>query len=282
MPRPVSPRRLVLLLAALVLTGCGTVASVAEIPAKVLVQRAAAKTAAADSMRVFFTAVMEGPGLDGSFRLTGNGVVVGKRARVTMKLPELPDGTKLGRIATITTGKAVYVHVPALAREVPGAKPWIRVGFADLTKQSGVDLGALLQASSKQNAKETLDALGAIATVEKVGRDDSRGAPVTQYRAVVDYARYARLLERRGDKQAAAAVRLVVSRFHLRRMPMDVWVDDASRVRRLRFSQPFPTGEGKGTMTIAMEFYGFGAKLRVAVPPRDRVTNLSDLMKLSA
>lgn len=178
----------------------------------------------------------------------------------------------------VVDGDAVYSQLGPMA-EALGREPddWVRARIADVTA-AGAENDALALA---------LDPLGPL---------DLLYRPVREL-AVMDVAEASDGAEATdgAGEEAAARLRAVATR-HLRAtldlsgaqaapeasfearlvaagidaLPVDVWLDDAGVVRRLRVSL-----DSAGTMTTTFDVYDVGADVTVEPPPADRVVEVA-------
>jgi hypothetical protein len=114
--------------------------------------------------------------------------------------------------------------------------------------------------------------------VDKVGTEQIRGVDTTHYRLEVDLDKA--LADAEGsDKDVLSQVQKAVGGGPL---SADVWLDGDKHVRRMQMTLDGGTYSQKaaGTrITIAYDFYDFGAAIDTAIPPADQVTNFDDLAK---
>jgi hypothetical protein len=225
------------------------------------VAQAAQTTQDAGTARVSFTASVAGTTLNGS------GVVDMKRriAKLTMTTPQ-------GQMREVYDGKRMYMQFPpAMRKGILARKPWASVDIGAIAKAEGVDLGALQSASDPSNA---VGQLRGLAQVKRVGTATVRGVETTEFTANVDLRKAA---ARAPVAQRAAAERSVDTLIRMMgrsTMPVRIWVDDAKRVRRERFSF---TVAGQ-TITMTMDLFDFGTAQAITPPPADQVTDLTKLI----
>lgn len=175
----------------------------------------------------------------------------------------------------LVDSKAVYYKFPDL--DLPEGKSWLRVTFADVKKLGGGDLGAM-RASGQDDPSSSLNQLRGANDVTKVGVETVRGARTTHYRAVVDLEEAAK----KSSKEDAKALRALVDDVGVTTQPIDVWLDNGERVRRisadvdLRHADLSDEEKDLKSVTTTMEFYDFGTPLTVQVPPAKDVANFED------
>ncbi len=126
----------------------------------------------------------------------------------------------------------IYVNMPLLASKLPAGKTWMKLDLAKLASKAGIDasqLGSLNQADPTQFLSYLRASSGAVTTV---GSEQIGGEPTTHYRATLQLDR---VLDRLPDSQRAAA-RSMLERLGTGSIPVDVWVDQQGRLRRMQLS----------------------------------------------
>src|SRR3954454_17128954 len=202
--------------------------------------------------------------------IQGNGAVDMRNSRMRMSMSLPVPGLGSMQIDEIFDGNAFYMHFPqAVAQRIPGGKSWMKVDLDALGKASGVDLKQALQANQSHPA-DMLKALKAVGDSQLVGTEDIRGTSTKHYHADVDLNKAA---DRIGDKKSVDAIKQMVGSSGLSRIPLDVWIDGAGRVRREQFRY---SAAGVG-MDMTMEFTRFGAPVNTTPPPADQVMDASAL-----
>jgi hypothetical protein len=155
-------------------------------------------------------------------------------------------GGRAHEIEVVSVGGVDYVRYEG--DELPLTdpdKPWVRLdldeGEEDLF--SVFDPVALLEMLRSASRK-----------TEHEGDDLVRGVPTEHFRLTVDRKKAELLAE---DDEGPETV------------PVDVWIDADSVVRRIRSEEPPDT-------TWTMEFYDFGAAVQIEAPPQDRVGEIDE------
>jgi hypothetical protein len=280
-------RKMVLLLAAvLLLPACGGGDSVSADP----VAEAATKTTEAGSSRVEFTMAVEVEGQ--TFSMGGDGVFDYSRpqGRMTIDLGDLAElsrGVLVDRpMEVVFDGLVYYMRFPGGLMELGGlGDKWLKIDFAKLDEETGVDLGALQQAN--QNPAQLLQFLrGTSDDIEELGRESVRGVETTHYRATVDLDEAA---ERGADvgefsdemrEQLEAEIERVKRQTGLETLPVDVWVDEDDLVRRLRMNFTFPVDGEQAGMDMKVDYFDFGVEVRAAPPPAAETVDVAELAGL--
>ncbi|MDQ3890410.1 MAG: hypothetical protein M3312_07635 [Actinomycetota bacterium] len=249
-----------------------------EVAAEQAIAAAPAKTARAGSYRTDFSITTSG--ITGKpVKLTGEGIFdAEKRAgRMTLDMSRL--GAAVGRrdlgVATIVFERlVVYLRLPFLRELQPKLKPWLALDLQKLGEEEGIDLGGLEQLGESDPSRALAYLRGASGKVEEVGQEEIRGARTTHYRMTVDLHKAARR-----DPSERESLERVIERSGVQKIPADVWVDDAGRVRRLKLAYEnvrLAPGQ-EGDLTMRMDLFDFGVDVDVAPPPAGRVTDVSDL-----
>ena len=269
-----------LLLAALalaMLTACGS----EDLSPQAAVAQAATKTADAGSSRVAYDVTMSGGAVPQEIQMEGEGAFdyEHRRGETTMEMPP----PLAGEMKMIMDGLVLYMQLPQeLRKELPTPKPWLKLDLAKAGNAAGIDLEALVQ-TDQTDPTQTLNYLrGASNEVEEVGEEDVRGTPTTHYRATVD-------LRKAIDEAAGAvpegerdrvrkAIEGVIEQTGVESMPMDVWIDEDGRARRLAMDYTMTMGgAGKVRMQMAIDYFDFGVEVDVEPPPAGQTMDISEL-----
>ena len=141
------------------------------------------------------------------------------------------------RFDFVFSGDTMYMASPQLASFLPAGKSWIG------TEVSGADQNS---ASDPHAVLEQLEAISS--QITNVGEERIRGVVTTHYRATTS--------------QDGVEV------------PVDAWIDRQGLLRRMQESANAPTGGG---LAISIDFYDYGYKPQVVVPPSDAVISPGDL-----
>ena len=110
--------------------------------------------------------------------------------------------------------------------------------------------------------KESLDRILAAGEEVELGRDEVRGAETTHYRVQVEPKRLSTKVGRPLDLAGGP-------------FSVDVWADDAERVRRLRVV------EDEAAATLTYEFFDFGVDVDVERPSADQIVTPEELDRIS-
>lgn len=271
--RPVFRRIVPLVAVSLALAACGGSPSPLA-----LVASTADTTAGAGTARMSIESTVEGvPGSDG-ITTVAEGVIdfEAQQGTFTFDLPA-EAGVGAGEIEFVFDGTVIYVRSP---EPTPGIDTeWISLDFAQLAEQvSGTDIEQFSQAGSNDPSNALALLKGTADDVEEVGTEEVRGEQTTRYRATVDLRKAS---EEAGAVRDRRQFEAFLDQFPSETVPVEVWLDDEGRTRRMRIEQPLPDTpgasipEGAGVV-VTMELYDFGVEEAIEVPPAGEVTDLTD------
>src|SRR4051794_22157149 len=263
-----------MLAAALALAACGE----GTVAAATIVRNVPAKTEKAKTARMAINVTGSGGGSQ-AINVTADGVIdiTSKRGDLTMDLGQ----AGLGKMRVLMFGTLLYVQLPPqLQGQIPGGKPFLKLDLTALSKQQGLDLGALTQ--QNPDASSQLAILnGAGSDFKKVGSEKLRGTSTTHYAGTVDLTKAAAAATTPEKKAALDKVReqLGTSTF-----PVDVWVDGQGRLRKLTYKMDLSKAAAasksgvSGEMNVNVELFDYGVPVNVTEPPADQATDLSALL----
>jgi hypothetical protein len=248
-------RFLLVVLAIALLSGCGGVDGT-------LFATAVRNTKEAGGAEVAFQWNYDIPGMDKPVVMLGRGFedVSKRHARITAQLPaESPID---GDIEAVVDGPVMYMRAPFLDSEL-GGKDWMKIDLARTYRTLGVQVDALGQVG--QGTAEQLDALAHVSDgVNDEGREIVRGVEATHYSATVDF-------DKLPDEKLQAIAKLGGDS----RIEVDVWIDDAKRIRRMEWAQSLPNDGVQ--MTMIMEYVRFGVPVDIEPPDDGDVFDATDV-----
>ncbi len=205
-----------------------------------------------------------------------------KQGTMVMTMPPI-GGMNLGRIEAVVTGTTMYQKYPPELAQAFGGRPWVKTDFATLTEMAGVDISALMQGSSSDPSQSLQMLKGINPDVVEVGQERVRDAETTHYRGTIDPNKAVAA----AAPEQQATVRKLFDVYG-QSMPVDVWIDDDDRVRKLASTADLSklnlpgttTGADRltGTMTTTVELFDFGTEVRVTIPPPDQVVDFAQIM----
>jgi hypothetical protein len=199
--------------------------------------------------------------VDGRQTIRIDGVIDFARSasQQTQTMAGLPGAT-----TTIYLPDVTYTKDP---RNTPkGAKPWLKVKVGPAAKQTGMTPFGVA------DPRRALDFLYGVSRVTDLGTQVVRGTPTRHWRATVTLAdmvaaefheQRATVLAELGAEGLGAEAATPV--------PVDVWVDDQGRVRKVVNTFPSTTADRRGGGTITIEYFDFGAPVRIVLPPASQV-----------
>lgn len=268
---------------ALSLAACSGSAPSAKSDGAAAVLVAATKTAEARSSKIEMKASIEAGERamemlgQGSFDFTTQDGVV----KITLKGEEISDA--FSPFDLLFVDDVIFMKFPVNFSEfLPGLKPWIKMDAKSLGGEAGLPgFGSL----TSQDPTSALAFLRGAGEVNAEGRESIRGVVTTHYRTTIDL--------KKASRSAAAGERAgwadLIEKAGLESFPMDVWIDEQGRARRLRFSMEIAdlgslsdaTVKGqKGTITVSTDLFDFGVAVKVAAPPAGEVSDYAELKKL--
>jgi predicted small lipoprotein YifL len=246
------------------LAACGSGGSLSLDP----VAEAASKTADSKTFKVEFKAAIDVQGMNLAFGGTGHEDLTARRAAMSFDLSSLPGLGSGGTMDIVFANDVMYMRMPSMAKALPSGKEWVK---ADVSKLRGAAGSSNLDLFSGADPAKALDQLRAAGDVKKVGEDTVQGETMTHYHAVIDPANARSLTpaQRKAVQKALAGMG--------GRVPTDVWVDDAGRLRRMQIDVAFGQGLQNAHMSMTMDYSDFGSPVDVQTPPADKVADFGAL-----
>lgn len=274
-------RMLAVALAASVAAGCGqgtassgsNPAPSGKVEARTLLAAAAATTRTGSAR---FTMQMTISSSAGQITASGHGeTTFGHTAHGTLTMVmQIPGAATPVGVTERVIGTTIYMKMPFLQAEIPGARPWMKIDLEAMGKAHGIDFGAIMNSSSNNPATILSYLQGVSSNIQNVGTETVDGVQTTHYTATVDFHRMMRALERT-DPHAASSIEQVMAMTGVSSDPIDVWVDGQGLLRQETVHTRMPA-QG-ASMTITMDLSDFGAAVSVTAPPASQT---SDFMKL--
>ena len=171
----------------------------------------------------------------------------------------------------------VYIQVPQAAASGSDGKQWLRANINVFSQAFGNGSSPL--ESSSDDPTQTLSFLRGAGAVSRVGTESVRGVPTTHYHATIELDRYAANVaagQRAGAKRYAATLKRVTGSDKL---PLDVWIDGQSRVRRISLALHLCSAQGNIGESISMDLYDYGHQPVISIPPASQVKDISGQLK---
>ena len=271
-------RSLVLILASVVLSGCGGAVDAS------LIATAVQNTENAGGAELVFQMEMELPGFGEPIVMTGKGVedAGAQRGQLTFDMSALADLPGAGAICSggcdmdvVADGSAVYMRSQLLSAGL-GGKEWMKLDLERFGAAMGIPLAS--PELAPRSASEQLRLLRAVSgDVTEHGREQVRGAETTHYSATVDLRLTVESLPESQREAARRGMEKLIALSGQSEMPIDVWIDDEKRVRRFEMEQSMDQSGIEVKMHMTMEYVRFGVPVEVDVPDDDEVFDATDL-----
>ncbi len=243
-----------------------------------LVSSASQATTESGRARMFLETTVRGLAVGDDPSTTGEGVVdfENQSGNLTLQLPSFGQASP-GELELAYQGTVLYYRASSLFPDAP--TPWVSIDIAEVSEElTGTDLGQLNQGANN-DPSNTLALLNGVADdVEEVGTEEVRGEETTHYRATVDVRR---ALDHQGAIADRQQFETFLDRFGAETIPVEVWLDDEGRARRMRYDQPLPDTPGvpipaDAGVSLTIELYDFGVDEPVEIPPPSEVTDLTE------
>lgn len=238
-------RRVALVLLVLPLAACGGSkknAGETNVSPTKAVREAAAKTAAQKGEHVVLngTATLSGQQVS----VTGSGDF---KSHAGMFHLNFSAGGLSGTIDAVLDGTKLYLRSPLLQSASTNGKTWLEL---DMAKAKSTGTGATLSAVAAQDPTRTLEQLGGLSHVTKIGDEQVGGVATTHYRG----------------RLPASATRPGGT--------YDVWVGNDGYVHRVRVSSRIAAG---ATLDATTDLSDFGKNVTVKTPPASQTKTTSSL-----
>jgi hypothetical protein len=284
------------IVAAMLLAGCAAGPSAPEIDdlAQVAEASAGADTAS-------FELTLEQELGSGSFSLTADGAfdTAHERARLALDLSSVAElfssfGAAFGakqddleelgdpakwKVEAIQDGTRFYVSSPLFESALPVGKTWISGDLEKIGREHGVDLGQV-GAFGKSDPRDMLDVLRAASgDLEQLGEDEVRGVAATHYRTTIDADELRAQLAKTDAAGVADGLADSIRSAGLDEIPIDVWVDEDSLLRRLEMTLTLEQLGGKAESSLTMDLFDYGEPVDVTPPPAAQVADVAELRK---
>lgn len=254
--------------AAMVACGPGHTASPRPDPARVL-DAAYTTTTGSGTAKIDLTGQL-GTTVNGkpqSVPITADGVV--DFANKAADLNETMAGAAKDMTETRYLDGMLYQRIPSIAAGLVGDKQWIAVDLNQVAAHQGdTGLGELLS-SAPSDPSQLLVYLTAVeGQVKTVGPDTVDGVRTTHYDATIDLDKVANL-----DPGAASATKELERQLGTHSLPIQLWVDQQNRVRRMSLAENF---EHSVHVSITITLSDYGTPVHIVAPPANQTDNLTD------
>jgi hypothetical protein len=165
-------------------------------------------------------------------------------------------------VGGIITGKAIYLKISALARQL--GKPWLEVPFSALGNGSS-SLAQLFKSLSKINPAQQTALFAGAKDVRKVGTQVIDGASTTQYTGSIVPSAALGALPAGLRKALAPAMKTISGSIRF-----NVWIDAQGHIRKQVLHE---TVNGL-TVVTSVTFSAINQTVHVALPPASQVTTV--------
>ena len=240
--------------------------------ATAVVSASSTKTLAAKSSKIAFTVGSASGATTNSLRAEGAYDYAAKRGRLSLDLSQLglPSLAASSEAEILLTETIFYVKIPGVGDGASG-KPWIKVDLAAQAKSAGVPLGGLQQLGGN-DPTATLQLLrGAGDDMKKKGTETVRGASTVHYKGTLDLAKAIKAAPKANQAELQSTIDKLGG---AGKLPVDVWVDEQGRVRKL-VSQV--ASAAKATTVVTIEYFAFGTPVSIELPPEDQIVDIAEL-----
>jgi hypothetical protein len=281
----------------LIAAGCGSSSSSstsASSNAAETVTKAAAASADAPGYKMTLAMRITSPALPKPLTATGSGSFsIPDRAGsfdLTMDFSNEPQvaqtlGSSTFRIEEIIKAPIIYVKLPAaIAQKIPGGKPWLKIDLSKAAAAAGIPgLSSLTGNPASSDPSQLLQYLRAVSgSITKVGTEQIGGVHTTHYKASISLDRVPDALPTAQRKDAQQAIVALENVTHQHELPVDVWIDDHSLVRRMQMTFVSTANSQKVTTAMTIDIPEYGPQQAPTAPPADQVTDASAFLGAAA
>jgi hypothetical protein len=238
------------------------------------IAEAAQRTAAMPGARLRFEVTYSSEGSSKTVTATGDGDYDGRTGRsdVQMTMP-LPDGRSIW-VESVADQRNLYTRSSTLESLLPPGKLWL--GMQPLLGHDPV--GGMSSGPGAQGMLEELKASGG--DIEEVDHQTVSGHPTTRYRTTIDPSREAGIAEGDGDRGLAREYEAIAEQVP-DPIQVEVWIDGRGLARMVDLLQKVPFATDGKTLNVdtRMEFFAFGHKSKIPLPPRRSVFNYTPVLR---
>lgn len=266
-------------------SGCGGSSSIDP------VAKAASLSTSSPGYRMRFAVQISSPQLPSPVNALGTGkfdVPAHSGALVmNMDLSGIPQvqqalGSSTLRLEEIVNGTTFYLRLPTtLTSRVPtfGNKPWLKIDLAKASSAAGIPgISSLLNSPVSSDPSQFLQYLRASSgNVTKLGAEVVDGLQTTHYRATIDLDRVPNALPASSRAAARSAISALESRTGLHQLPVNVWIDQQNRVRRMRMVMNLAASGQSVSTAITVDIVEYGPQTPPMLPAASEVTDVSSL-----
>ena len=168
----------------------------------------------------------------------------------------------------ITIGLVAYIDATAFPGRMQTDARWIKIDYAAMGAQMGINLEAFRQTGAGQLAY-----LSEVADVEEMGTETVRDAETTHYRFTTDLAE----LAESGPEELRSSFEQMIEITGSDEIPTEVWIDGNDRVRRLVTDAEMDLQGQQVSQLSTIEYYEFGVQFDVQPPPEEDTVDITEL-----
>jgi hypothetical protein len=214
----------------------------------------------------------------GSVAVDMSGVVSDHGQSAALSSKETVAGTTFDLQLRAAGGKYYMSGVPGLSKISKG-KRWVSFDVADAEKAEGL---TGLQNPSTSNPTEFLKYLRSVASVSEVGTAMIDGVKTTEYRATIDFDRYAKLLPASQRAAARSTIATLEKAIGTHTLPVTAWIDADHEVRRMQLTIPECIKGTQLTTAMTMDLSDYGDVPAVSVPSAADTYDITPLITSQA
>ncbi len=233
---------------------------------------AAQKTAEISGAKMAMEVTYSAEGSSNEIVGTGSGSYNAKTGISQANLSVPIPGQGALSMESIATARFVYLRSPMFAGQLPPGTEWL--GMEPLLGRS--EETAFGSDGSPQSSMQMMKAIG---SVEKLDQQTVRGHLTTRYKGDVDVSKAADFLADNGEKTLAKEYEAIAEQ-GTDKVEFEAWVDNRGLARQLREVVQLPAVDGHSlTMDMRMQFYDFGAKPKIELPPKHLVLDETPMLR---
>ncbi|GAC1307320.1 MAG: hypothetical protein NVSMB16_03540 [Acidimicrobiales bacterium] len=165
----------------------------------------------------------------------------------------------IGKLDAEIDGTNLYVHLPpAVAAQVPGKKPWVKIDLTHPPTVPGIgNLGQLAAGADPSTSLRTYE-MG-ITSAKKLGAAKVGNDDTTHYSATIDFAK----AKAAAPKDQQASIQSAIDVLGSPTQQIDVYIGSGNRLRRIVAQTQ--SGAAKGS-TVTTDLSDYGTDVKVTIP----------------
>jgi len=216
-----------------------------------------------------------------SFSITGVADVDNERQKIDMTMDL---GLLGGEMQVVMDGGIVYMRSPAFA-DAP--TPWVSMDPEKMDPARAAQFGGFGAGTTDPSAYAGLFA--GVFDVKDSGQVEIRGVSTTHYVGTIDLekvmASFSDMMGEDVDPATKEQLEAAVKQFETlgidQKIPFEIWIDEEGLPRRQAITMDFGDavpGAGDASLEMTVDYSAFGEPVRVQIPKRSQVTDVTDLM----